>query len=54
MLGVRISGINAEAMPPQWEFQVGLFEGISMGYGLWIARYPASSQSSGVSMPFST
>jgi glutamine synthetase len=26
-------------MPPQWEFQVGPFEGISMGYGLWIARY---------------
>jgi len=37
--GVRISGINAEVMPSQWEFQVGPCEGISMGDELWIARY---------------
>ena len=37
--GVNISGINAEVMPSQWEFQVGPCEGISMGDHLWIARY---------------
>jgi len=37
--GVRISGINAEVMPSQWEFQVGPCEGISMGDELWLARY---------------
>lgn len=37
--GVRISGINAEVMPSQWEFQVGPCEGISMGDELWVARY---------------
>jgi len=37
--GVKISGINAEVMPSQWEFQVGPVEGISMGDHLWIARY---------------
>ncbi len=37
--GVRISGINAEVMPSQWEFQVGPCEGISMGDELWMARY---------------
>ena len=28
---VRISGIDAEVMPSQWEFQVGSCEGISIG-----------------------
>jgi glutamine synthetase len=37
--GVNISGINAEVMPAQWEFQVGPCEGISMGDHLWMARY---------------
>jgi glutamine synthetase len=37
--GIRISGINAEVMPSQWEFQVGPCEGISMGDELWVARY---------------
>ena len=37
--GVNISGINAEVMPSQWEFQVGPCEGISMGDHLWMARY---------------
>jgi len=36
--GVNISGINAEVMPAQWEFQVGPCEGISMGDHLWMAR----------------
>ncbi|TGZ76555.1 glutamine synthetase [Ascodesmis nigricans] len=37
--GVKISGINAEVLPSQWEFQVGPCEGIEMGDHLWIARY---------------
>ncbi|GME66776.1 unnamed protein product [[Candida] boidinii] len=37
--GVTISGINAEVMPSQWEFQVGPCEGIKMGDELWVARY---------------
>jgi glutamine synthetase len=37
--GVKISGINAEVMPSQWEFQVGPCHGIEMGDHLWMARY---------------
>lgn len=37
--GVNISGINAEVMPSQWEFQVGPCEGIRMGDDLTVARY---------------
>lgn len=37
--GINISGINAEVMPSQWEFQVGPCVGISMGDELWVARY---------------
>jgi len=37
--GVNISGINAEVMPGQWEFQIGPCEGIDMGDHLWMARY---------------
>lgn len=37
--GLQISGINAEVMPGQWEYQVGPCEGISSGDQLWIARY---------------
>mmetsp|Transcript_3561 Transcript_3561/g.5509 ORF Transcript_3561/g.5509 Transcript_3561/m.5509 type:complete len:352 (+) Transcript_3561:103-1158(+) len=37
--GVKISGINAEVMPSQWEFQVGPCQGIQMGDDLWMARY---------------
>jgi glutamine synthetase len=37
--GVNISGINAEVMPSQWEFQVGPCEGIDSGDHLWMARY---------------
>jgi glutamine synthetase len=37
--GVKISGINGEVMPGQWEFQVGPCLGIEMGDHLWIARY---------------
>lgn len=34
-----MSGLNAEVMPGQWEFQVGPCEGIQMGDDLWMARY---------------
>lgn len=37
--GIRISGINAEVAPGQWEFQVGPCLGISQGDQLWMARY---------------
>eukprot|EP01026_Neomeris_dumetosa_P054271 TRINITY_DN4878_c0_g2_i1.p1 TRINITY_DN4878_c0_g2~~TRINITY_DN4878_c0_g2_i1.p1 ORF type:complete len:400 (-),score=77.26 TRINITY_DN4878_c0_g2_i1:265-1464(-) len=37
--GVRVSGLNAEVMPAQWEFQVGPCEGVAMGDHLWMARY---------------
>ncbi|XP_023324928.1 glutamine synthetase [Eurytemora carolleeae] len=37
--GVNISGMNAEVMPAQWEYQVGPCEGIEMGDDLWMSRY---------------
>lgn len=37
--GVKISGINAEVMPGQWEYQVGPCEGIQMGDDLWMSRF---------------
>ncbi|KAF0720444.1 Aste57867_321 [Aphanomyces stellatus] len=37
--GVRVSGINAEVMPGQWEYQVGPCTGIDSGDQLWISRY---------------
>ena len=37
--GIKISGINAEVAPGQWEFQIGPCLGISQGDHLWVARY---------------
>jgi len=37
--GLNISGINAEVMPGQWEFQIGPCLGIQAGDHLWAARY---------------
>eukprot|EP01083_Nonionella_stella_P030235 82925_1 len=37
--GLDISGINAEVMPGQWEFQVGPSVGIDSGDQMWLARY---------------
>ena len=37
--GVDVSGLNAEVMPAQWEFQVGPCVGVSAGDQLWVARY---------------
>jgi glutamine synthetase len=37
--GLKISGINAEVAPGQWEFQIGPAIGIEAGDHLWMARY---------------
>lgn len=37
--GIKISGVNAEVMPGQWEFQIGPCEGIQSGDQMWLARY---------------
>eukprot|EP01083_Nonionella_stella_P075356 204834_1 len=37
--GLEISGINAEVMPGQWEFQCGPCVGIDSGDQMWLARY---------------
>jgi len=36
---IKISGINAEVMAGQWEYQVGPCEGITSGDEVWLARY---------------
>jgi len=37
--GLKISGINAEVCPGQWEFQVGPCGTVEVGDHLWVARY---------------
>lgn len=37
--GLDVSGLNAEVMPGQWEFQVGPCVGVDSGDQLWMARY---------------
>lgn len=37
--GIEISGVNAEVMPGQWEFQVGPLGPLAVGDELWIARW---------------
>jgi glutamine synthetase len=37
--GINISGINAEVMPGQWEYQVGPCTGIASGDEMWMSRY---------------
>jgi len=37
--GLIISGINAEVMPGQWEYQIGPCTGIESGDHLWMSRY---------------
>jgi len=37
--GINISGVNAEVMPGQWEYQVGPCTGIESGDQLWMSRY---------------
>jgi len=36
---LRVSGVNGEVAPAQWEFQIGPAEGIEAGDDMWIARY---------------
>merc|ERR1712226_1497714 len=36
--GITVSGLSAEVMPGQWEFQVGPCEGIDSGDHLWMSR----------------
>jgi len=37
--GLSISGINAEVMPGQWEYQIGPCIGIDSGDQVWVSRY---------------
>jgi glutamine synthetase len=37
--GLAISGINAEVMPGQWEFQVGPLAPLEVSDQLWVARW---------------
>jgi len=37
--GLEISGINAEVMPAQWEFQIGPVGPLAAGDQMWVARY---------------
>lgn len=37
--GVKICGINAEVAPSQWEYQIGICNGIEAGDHLYISRY---------------
>ena len=38
MAGIRLSWINAEVMPGQWEFQVGPLGPLEVSDQLWIAK----------------
>ena len=37
--GIQISGVNAEVLPGQWEYQVGPTVGLDAGDQCWAARY---------------
>jgi len=37
--GLKISGINAEVMPAQWEFQIGPVDAVTASDHLWVARW---------------
>jgi glutamine synthetase len=37
--GLKLSGINAEVMPGQWEFQIGPAGALEVGDHLWLARW---------------
>merc|ERR1711907_567109 len=37
--GVKITGINAEVMPGQWEYQIGPCRGVEIGDHMVVARY---------------
>lgn len=52
--GIKIGGINAEVAPGQWEFQIGICEGIEAADHLWVARYILEriSETHGVSINY--
>lgn len=37
--GLTLSGVNAEVMPGQWEFQIGPADALEVSDHLWLARY---------------
>lgn len=37
--GLKICGVNAEVAPSQWEYQIGVCEGIEAGDQVWVSRY---------------
>lgn len=37
--GLKLSGVNAEVMPGQWEFQIGPASPAEVGDHIWLARY---------------
>lgn len=39
LAGVKICGINAEVGPAQWEYQIGICNGIQAADHLWVSRY---------------
>ncbi|KAA8494869.1 Glutamine synthetase nodule isozyme [Porphyridium purpureum] len=43
--GIKLSGVNAEVMMSQWEYQVGPCEGIESGDHIWMSRYIMSRMS---------
>lgn len=36
---LKICGVNAEVAPSQWEYQIGVCEGIEAGDHIWMSRY---------------
>jgi glutamine synthetase len=38
-IGLKISGVNAEVMPGQWEFQIGPSGPLEVSDHIWLARY---------------
>lgn len=53
--GLSVSGINAEVLPGQWEFQIGPCTGIDAADQLWVARYMLlrAAESMNLSVTFS-
>jgi glutamine synthetase len=52
--GIKISGINAEVAPGQWEYQIGPCSGINSGDQVWVSRYILEriAENHGVSVSF--
>jgi glutamine synthetase len=52
--GLGISGVNAEVMPGQWEFQVGPLSPLEVADHLWVARWllHRTAEQFGVSVAF--